>query len=337
MSRYYAYAQYFQQLFGGRVQKLSVDAGFSCPHRGGREGIGGCTFCNNEAFNPSYCRQTPTITAQLDEGIRFHQWRYRKAVKYVAYFQAYSNTFAPIEVLRHRYEEALNHPMISGIIIGTRPDCVDDEVLDYLKELSHEHYVAVEYGIESCYDDTLVRVNRGHDFATTQQAIQATADRGLPCGGHLILGLPGEDRSRMLNEAHLINELPLSSLKLHQLQILKGSAMEGQYREALANHTADVLFPHFSLEEYITLVCDFLELLRPDIVMERFAGEVPPRFQAVPERSWRNADGSWVRNEVIPRMVEAELERRNSHQGSRFNQESLHNQPLATDPHTISQ
>ncbi len=315
MSRYYAYAQYFQQLFGGRVQKLSVDAGFSCPHRGGREGIGGCTFCNNEAFNPSYCRQTPTITSQLDEGIRFHQWRYRKAVKYVAYFQAYSNTFAPIHVLRQRYEEALSHPMISGIIIGTRPDCVDDEVLDYLQELNQHHYVAVEYGIESCYDDTLARVNRGHDFATTQRAIHATAKRGLPCGGHLILGLPGEDRQRMLNEADLINDLPLSSLKLHQLQILKGSAMEREYREALNNHTADSLFPAFTLDEYISLVCDFLERLRPDIVMERFAGEVPPRYQAVPERSWRNSDGSWIRNEVIPRMVEAELERRGSRQG----------------------
>lgn len=319
MSRYYSLNEYFLKRFGGRVQKLSVDAGFSCPHRQGRSGLGGCTFCNNEAFNPSYCRQTPSITEQLNEGIKFHQWRYRKAVSYLAYFQAYSNTFAPIEVLRNRYSEALSHPLVSGIVIGTRPDCVNDEVLDYLAELSNHYYVAVEYGIESCYDSTLQLINRGHDFATTRKAIEATSNRGLPCGGHLILGLPGEDRERIILEATTLSNTPLTSIKLHQLQILKGSAMEQQYLKAVKEHKEEELFPLFTLPEYINLVCDFVEHLREDIVVERFAGEVPPRYQVAPERSWRHPDGRWVRNEDIPRLVEAELERRNTQQGCHYN------------------
>lgn len=325
MSRYRSYSQYFEERLGGRVQKLSVDGGFSCPHRQGRSGIGGCTFCNNEAFNPSYCRQTPSITQQLDEGIRFHQWRYRKAVSYLAYFQAYSNTFAPLDVLQKRYEEALAHPSVTGLVIGTRPDCVDDATLDYLEQLSKKHYVALEYGIESCYDTTLQRVNRRHDFATTLRAIESTTRRGLPCGGHLILGLPGETREMMLREAETLSNTSLTSLKLHQLQILKGSAMEQEYLAAVEHHEEATVFPSFTLEEYITLVCDFLELLRPDMVMERFAGEVPPRYQAAPERSWRHTDGSWVRNEEIPRLVEAELERRQSHQGIRYQAKTLNN------------
>ena len=257
---YLTLAEYFRHRFGCRVQKLSVDAGFSCPNRDGTLGLTGCTFCAGEAFSPSYCRTAGSITRQIDEGIRFHQWRYRKAAKYLAYFQAYSNTYAPLETLKARYEEALDHPQVSGIVIGTRPDCIDDEKLDYLASLAKDCYVAVEYGIESCYDETLIRIRRGHDFACTERTIRVTAARGLHVGGHLILGLPGESRDQMLAEADILSALPLDSLKLHQLQILKGTELERQWKE-----NPDSVPPPFALDEYIDLVCEFLRRLRPTI------------------------------------------------------------------------
>lgn len=312
--RYNAYSAYFRAKFGTRVQKLSVDGGFSCPNRDGRCGRGGCTFCTNEAFNPSYCRRVATITEQLDEGIAFHRHRYRSAPAYLAYFQAYSNTYAPLEVLRERYDEALRHKGVVGLVIGTRPDCVDEQVLDLLEEYAKRCYVAVEYGIESCYDRTLKAINRGHDFACTEQAIRATAEHGLPVGGHLILGLPGECRNNILAEAELLNALPLTTVKFHQLQILRGTEMEKQYLDGKFRQT----LLQFSLDEYIALVCDLLERLRPDLVVERLAGEVPPRYQACPERSFRRPDGRLLRNEEIPALVEAELTRRDTRQGSRY-------------------
>ena len=305
---YSSYAQYFRRVYGARLQKLSIDAGFSCPNRTGRDN-GGCTFCRNEAFNPSYCSPSKSITQQIDEGIEFHRRRYRNAGHYLAYFQPYSNTNAPLEVLREHYEEALRHPEVEGLVIGTRPDCVDDSKLDYIATIAKEHFVSLEYGIESCYDRTLRRIKRGHDFACSRRAIEATAARGIHCGIHLILGLPGESREEMLKEADVINQLPVNSLKLHQLQIIRGTEMEEEARKEPES------FVVFGLEENVELVCDFLERLREDILIERFAGEVPPRYQAFGERSWRRKDGRLLRNEEIPPMVEAELERRGSHQG----------------------
>ena len=299
------------------MQKLSIDAGFCCPNRDGTLNTGGCTFCNNDAFNPSYCQPEKSITQQLDEGIEFHEWRYRKAGRYLAYFQAYSNTYAPLEVLKDRYEEALRHEGVVGLVIGTRPDCVDEAKLDYIATLAQRHYVAVEYGIESCYDKTLVRIHRGHDYACTVRAVKATAERGIHCGGHLILGLLGETREEMLAEAEMLSALPLESVKLHQLQILHGSLMAQEWAKGEATAENGWL-PPFGLEEYIGLVCDFVERLRPDMVVERFAGEVPPRFQAAPERSWRRADGRLIRNEEIPQRVTAELEKRGTWQGCRW-------------------
>lgn len=316
--RYNAYSNYFRSKFGTRVQKLSIDGGFSCPNRDGRCGTGGCTFCTNEAFNPSYCRRVATITEQIDEGIAFHRHRYRSAPVYLAYFQAYSNTYAPLEVLRERYDEALRHEGVVGLVVGTRPDCVDEAVLDLLADYARRCYVAVEYGIESCYDRTLRAINRGHDFACTQRAIHATVARGLPVGGHLILGLPGESRDDLLAEADIVNALPLTTVKFHQLQILRGAEMERQYQDETFRKT----LLQFSLDEYIALVCDLLERLRPDLVVERLAGEVPPRYQACPERSFRRADGRLLRNEEIPALVEAELSRRDTSQGSRYNPSS---------------
>lgn len=309
---YNTYSSYFRNLFGGRAQKLSIDAGFTCPNRDGKLSRGGCTFCNNDAFTPSYLRGGKSIRQQIEEGIEFHAWRYHDPAAYLAYFQAYSNTYAPLDVLKQRYEEALSHPLVKGLIVGTRPDCVDEEVLDYLAELSKQYYVAVEYGIESVYDDTLIRINRGHDMATTRRAIQATAQRGIHCGGHLILGLPGESREMMLQIPHEVNSLPLSTVKFHQLQILKGSLLEQSYREGTADVTT------FELDDYIQLVCDIVERLRPDLVIERFAGEVPPRHQAAPERSWHRPDGRLLRNEELPVLVDKELQRRGTRQGSLY-------------------
>ncbi|MBO4600450.1 MAG: TIGR01212 family radical SAM protein [Bacteroidales bacterium] len=303
------YSDYCLQHFGHRVQKLTIDAGFNCPNRDGTIGSGGCTFCNNDAFNPAYCHPKKSITQQIDEGIRFHS-RHRAAEGYLAYFQAYSGTHAPLETLRQRYEEALSHPKVEGIIIGTRPDCVDDAKLDYLATLSKKHFVMVEYGIESCYDRTLALLNRGHDYACTVHSIRATAQRAIPCGGHLILGLPHESREEILAEATMLSQLPLTTLKLHQLQILRGSQMGYSYL-----HDPSSVPPPFGLDEYIGLVCDFLERLRPDIIVERYASHVPPRYQADTTRRWLHADGTPVKADQLYALVEKELRRRNSRQG----------------------
>lgn len=281
------YAQYCQKVFGHRVQKLTVDAGFGCPNRDGTLGTGGCTFCNNEAFKPGYCQPAKSITQQIDEGIEFHRRRRPKAkapegAAYIAYLQAYSGTYAPIETLRRRYEEALAHPRVCGLAIGTRPDCVDGGKLDYIGTIAKEHYVMVEYGIESCYDRTLERINRGHGYDCTRRAIAETAARGIACGGHLILGLPGESREEMLAEAAMLSELPLTTLKLHQLQILKGTRMAEEYAR-----DPSALPPAFAEEEYGELVAEFLKNLREDIVVERTVSRVPPRYLAAPERSWK--------------------------------------------------
>lgn len=296
---YLSYADYCRKRFGSTVQKIAVDGGFSCPNRDGTIGHGGCAFCNGEAFVPSYCRTAGSITRQIDEGIRFHERRGRKASLYFVYFQAYSGTYAPVEVLQSRYEEALSHPAVSGMVVSTRPDCVNEPTLDLLRTFGERKYVAVEYGIESCYDATLSRIGRGHDFECTRQAILATAQRGIAVGGHLILGLPGESREQMLAEADTLSALPLDTLKLHQLQLLKGSALERQWQK---DPTA--VPPPFGLEEYVELVADFLRRLRPDIAIERLAAAVPPRYLADPQRSWRSPDGKHLDQKDITQRVQ---------------------------------
>lgn len=214
MEQYYNdFGSWIRKQFPFRVQKISIDAGFTCPNRDGRFGRGGCVFCDNHTFNPKYCRPTRTITEQLEDGKRFFGKKYPE-MKYLAYFQAYSNTYAPEETLRKLYEEALNVKDVVGIVVGTRPDCVNDEILNYLEELNKKTFLIVEYGIESCNNETLKLINRGHDFACTQQAIEATAKRGIYVGGHIILGLPGEDRSESLRQAPIISSLPLTILKI---------------------------------------------------------------------------------------------------------------------------
>ncbi|MEY8590488.1 TIGR01212 family radical SAM protein [Butyricimonas hominis] len=279
--RYNDYPTYFRTLFGERVQKLSIDGGFTCPNRDGSKGIGGCSFCNNDSFNPDYCRAVEGITRQIEEGIRFFGHKYNNQ-KYLAYFQAYSNTYAPLEVLKQRYEEALAHPMIAGLVIGTRPDTVNDEVLDYLELLAREYYVCVEYGVESVNDEVLQRVNRGHGFAASERAIRGTAGRGIAIGAHLIFGLPGESRESMLEGAVRLSELPIQVLKLHQLQIMKDTRMAEEYAE---NPSA---FQLYTQEEYLDFVVEVIERIRPDVYLERFVNQSPPEYLIAPKWGIKN-------------------------------------------------
>ena len=300
--RFNTYNSYFLKQFGSRIQKLSIDAGFTCPNRDGKISTGGCTFCSNAAFNPSYCSPEKSIRQQIEEGIEFHQRRYRRANQYLAYFQAYSNTYKPLGELKQIYQQALDTPGIIGIVIGTRPDCVDEPLLHYLDEVQKTHYVMLEYGVESVYDETLSRVNRGHDFATAQKAIERTARLGIPCGGHFIFGLPGETKAMMLRAADVISQLPLTTVKFHQLQIFKGTRMA----EAFQQHPD--AFHLFKLDEYIEFVIDFVERLNPDFVIERFAGEVPPRYLV--SEPWMK-----LRYDEVLNRIEKRMEERNTWQG----------------------
>jgi len=294
---------WFRRTLGERVQKVTIHAGFTCPNRDGTVGRGGCTYCLNEAFTPSYCHPQKSIAQQIDEGIEFHAVRYRHAGKFLAYFQSFSNTYAPLETLKEIYRQALEHPKIIGIVVGTRPDCVDTEKLDYFASLAAQgKYVHIEYGVESCYDRTLERINRGHTFAQAREAIEQTAARGIKTGAHFIFGLPGESCDDMLAEASLISSLPLTSIKFHQLQIVKGTAMEREFAERADD------FVTFTLPEYIDFFIDFLERLSPTIVIERFIGEVPPRF--VNHTHW-----GLLRNVEIIRMLDRRLEERDTWQG----------------------
>ncbi len=305
MGRYNSYIGYFKKTYGERLQKVVVDAGFTCPNRDGLVGTGGCTYCDNAAFHPGYSTAGIPIHEQIDEGIKFHRVRYRKAEKFLAYFQPYSNTYAPLERLREVYEEALSHPLVAGIVIGTRPDCVDEDKLDFLASLARDHVVVIEYGIESVYDRTLQRINRGHSFEDAVRAVEMTAARGLTQGAHFIFGLPGETVGDMLGYAPIINKLPLHSVKFHQLQIVRGTAMEKEF----AARPSD--FVTFSLDEYLDFIADLLERLRPDLYIERFAGEVPPRF--VNSTPW-----GLLRNTELIRLLEQRLEQRNTFQGRLF-------------------
>ena len=318
--RYNSFVGYFKRKYGERLQKIVLDAGFTCPNRDGKVGRGGCTYCDNAAFHPSYSTSGKSLHQQLDEGIEFHKVRYRTTEHYLAYFQSFSNTYAPLEKLRKLYEDALMHPDVVGIVIGTRPDCVDEEKLDYLADLNQGHVlkdwtrtlsgvgtrtapiVIVEYGIESCYDSTLERINRGHDFETACKAVRMTAERGIDVGAHFILGLPGETRQMMLDACSLINDLPLRSVKFHQLQIVKGTQMEKEYAQVPQD------FERFSLNEYLDFFVEMLERLRPDLFIERFVGEVPPRF--VNETPW-----GLIRNVELIRLLETRLQERETWQG----------------------
>lgn len=276
---YNDYGAWMRRQFPFRVQKISIDAGFSCPNRDGHISHGGCTFCDNRTFNPSYCQPSKSITEQITEGKEFFRHKYPD-MKYLAYFQAFSNTYATLDTLQRRYEEALSAEDVVGIVIGTRPDCVSDEILNYLESLNQQTFMIVEYGIESVSDDTLRRVNRGHNFECSRRAIIETHNRGILTGAHIILGLPGESAEDNVRQANIISALPIDILKLHQLQIIRGTQLAAEYeRQPFNLYTAD---------EYIDLCRRYIERLRPDMVLERFVSQSPKELLVAPKWGLKN-------------------------------------------------
>ena len=279
--RYNDFSTFFKNKFSERVQKVSVDAGFTCPNRDGTKGRGGCTYCDNKTFTPTYSNLENSVTQQIEKGVAFFSKKY-KSMKFLAYFQAYTNTYAPFGDLKQLYEEALQHPKIVGLVISTRPDCISNELLEYLKDLQKKVYVMLEFGVETHLDKSLERINRGHTFADSVWAIEKTAGMGINNCAHLILGLPGETSADWLDQAKVISKLPVKNLKLHQLQIHRKTVLEKQFADNPEK------FHLFGVEEYIELVIDYLELLNPDIIVERFVSEAPAEMVVAPQWGLKN-------------------------------------------------
>lgn len=294
MFLYNDYSTYIKNLFGCKVQKISLNAAFTCPNRDGKLGRGGCTYCNNRTFNPEYCDTGKSITQQLEEGKQFFSRKYPE-MKYLAYFQAYTNTYGELEVLKRKYEEALAVDGMLGLVIGTRPDCMPDSLLDYLENLAKYTHVTVEYGIESIDDNILKHINRGHDFATARDAVERTAARGIPVGVHMILGLPGEDKEAVLKQPYVLSELPVTTIKLHQLQIIRGTAMGEEYLQHPER------FSLFGVDDYIETVVGYIARLRGDIVIERFVSQSPKELLLAPDWGLKNYEFT---EKVKKRMIE---------------------------------
>jgi len=301
---YNEFPLFLKRYFPYKVQKISLNAGFTCPNRDGTKGQGGCTYCNNQTFNPEYCRTEKTIKVQLEEGKRFFAHKYPE-MKYLAYFQAYTNTYAGLESLKRKYEETLSVDDVVGLVIGTRPDCMPDELLQYLENLNRQTFLLVEYGIETTCDETLKRINRGHTYADTVETVQRTAARGILTGGHVILGLPGESHDDMVSQAGVLSELPLTTLKMHQLQLIRGTRMAYEYEQ---NPAGFHLFN--DVNEYIELVIDYIEHLRPDIVPERFVSQSPRELLIAPDWGLKNYE--------FTARVQKRMKERGAYQGRMY-------------------
>ena len=291
MNQFYNdFGTWIRARFPFKVQKISIDAGFTCPNRDGRTGTGGCTYCDNRTFNPTYCNRRKTVSEQLEEGKAFFARKY-PAMRYLAYFQAYTNTYAPVSSLATMYEEALCTENVVGIVIGTRPDCINEALLDYLKTLSRRTFVLIEYGIETANNTTLRRINRGHTFECTQRAIEMTHRRGILVGGHIILGLPGEDAAESIRQAPIISSLPLDILKIHQMQIIRGTVLAREY--------ARKPFHIYNVDEYIQLIIDYIARLRKDLILERFVSQSPADLLIAPKWGLKNYEFT---NRLVNRM-----------------------------------
>ena len=302
--RYNDFSSFIREKFGGRVQKVSIDAGFTCPNKDGTKGVGGCTYCNNNTFNPDYCQPIKPIKQQIDEGIEFFSKKY-KTQKYFAYFQAFTNTYAPLADLKKMYEEALAHEDVIGLVIATRPDSIKDEVLDYLEGLAAVgNFIKLEFGLESTKNETLEAINRCQTHEEAIDAFTRAKGRGLHLGGHLILGLPGESKADMLDHARRVSELPINTLKIHHLQIVKHTMMAVQFKKT------PEMFTFMELDEYIDLVVDFMELLKPEIIVERFFSESPASMLIYPKYGLKNFE--------VKHLVEKRLEERQAMQGRLF-------------------
>ena len=301
---YNEFPSFLKRYFPYKVQKISLNAGFTCPNRDGNKGYGGCTYCNNQTFNPDYCRTEKPISLQLEEGKRFFAHKYPE-MRYLAYFQAYTNTYGELESLKRKYEEALSVDGVVGLVIGTRPDCMPDDLLRYLENINKHTFLLVEYGIETTCDETLKRINRGHTYADTVETVQRTAARGILTGGHVILGLPGESHDDMVSQAGVLSELPLTTLKMHQLQLIRGTRMAYEYEQ---NPAGFHLFN--DVNEYIELVIDYIEHLRPDIVPERFVSQSPRELLIAPDWGLKNYE--------FTARVQKRMKERGAYQGRMY-------------------
>lgn len=295
--RYNDYSSFIKRRFSERVQKISLDTGFTCPNRDGTKGIGGCTYCNNNSFNPNYCKPDKSISQQLDEGISFFSKKY-KTQRYLAYFQAYTNTYADINLVKQLYNEAVSHPQVIGLVVGTRPDCINEDLINFLSELSKNYFISLEFGVESTLDRTLVDINRCHSYKETVDAYQLAKNKGLHLGAHMIIGLPGETKDDILNHAIELSKLPINSLKLHHLQIVKHTMMAHQFK------TNPKQFCFYSVEEYIDLITEFVGLLRPDIIIERFISQSPKHLLIAPNWNLKNYE---IVDKIDKKLIEKNL------------------------------
>ena len=303
---YNDYGTWLRQRFPYKVQKISVDAGFTCPNRDGRLGTGGCIYCNNDSFNPSYCQREKSVKQQLVEGKEFFRRKYPE-MRYMAYFQAFTNTYSTLDHLKSLYEEALDVEDVVGLVIGTRPDCIDDTLLDYLTQLARQTMVTLEYGIETANDDTLRLIRRGHDFQCVRDAVERTKGRGIVIGGHVILGLPGEDAEESVRQATIMSQLGLDVLKIHQMQIIRGTRLAQMY--------AENPFHLYSPEEYSELIVRYLEHLSEDMEVERFASQSPKEMLIAPKWGLKNYE--------LTNLIVNKMKREGRRQGSLFVSNSL--------------
>lgn len=276
---YNDFSTWLRHQLGCKVQKISIDAGFSCPNRDGTLATGGCVFCDNKAFSPAYCRGNKSVKRQVEDGISFFKRKYND-MKYLAYFQAFTNTYAPVEHLKSLYEEALSVEDVVGIVIGTRPDCVSDDILNYLEELNRQTFMIVEYGIESTDNEMLKRINRGHTYECSVRAIERTKERDILVGGHVILGLPGMTEEDCIREVERLNNTQLDILKLHQLQVVKDTRLAEEYLEKP--------FKVFNIDEYIRLVATLIQHIRPDMILDRFISQSPAEMLIAPKWGIKN-------------------------------------------------
>lgn len=276
---YNDFSSWLRQKLGCKVQKISIDAGFSCPNRDGTIGTGGCIFCDNRAFSPAYCKGNNSVRRQMEDGISFFKRKYND-MKYLAYFQAFTNTYASVETLKRLYEEALSVEDVVGIVIGTRPDCVSDDILDYLEGLNRHTFMIVEYGMESTDNAILSKINRGHTFECSVKAIERTKERNIYVGGHIILGLPGVSAEDNVREAETLNGTRLDIMKLHQLQVVRNTRLAEEY----ARHP----FKVYDVDEYIRLVASFIQHTREDMVLDRFVSQSPAEMIVAPKWGMKN-------------------------------------------------
>lgn len=300
--KYNRYTEYQKAKYGERVQKVTVNAGFTCPNRDGTIAKGGCIYCNNDSFNPGYNDPKKTIRQQIEEGIEFLKRRYGHLRKFIVYFQPYSNTYAHLDTLKKYYEEALSHPEVVGLTIGTRPDCVNESKIAYLEELAKSYDITIEYGLESFSDETLKRINRGHDVKAYLDALELTKNRGIRICTHMIFGFPWENKVLWMETADRLSELDFNFLKIHQLHIVKNTALAEMHQKEA--------FQFMNPKEYMELIVEFLERLNPEIVIQRLFGEAPPRTLLAPHWGIRNAQ--------LVQMLDEELEKKDSWQGKQF-------------------